>query len=405
VNCPSCGRTLAASEVDDAAGWGKCSSCNEVFRLDKSSTGDPPFNARATVERRGEELVVSVPPEGMRANSWALLAFAVVWFSFFSMVCIVTWLVAFPDLGAPVMIATILAVLPFWIVGLGIVGCAFWTAKTSRVVRIDSARAEFVREGPLWRLRKTAERRQVRAADPCTASLPAANGVDNTRHGVCILLTADRWTLLLDDAGESAWLAKVVNDFLQTPAARSIRSEATAPAKTEAAGFPASSLDSPENSNDAKFAPFILRRAPDEVSLYIPRKGMSGKERSMRNFAFLWNLIFLVVGIVAASIWIQNPREWHGPLMVLAAVVFLSLGVPFRWIVLNSAYGEIVLHLTSEGATFHRRLFRWSSTTFAPLKSIRRVRIRPQLWELKTRNRPVIRASGSSNSNAPTHQF
>jgi predicted Zn finger-like uncharacterized protein len=91
ATCPKCRQVIPVENIALEAGQAKCGRCNEVFRLSEVIHGysaepppepvpERPFDARATVERSADRLVVQIPFPGFKAGhlGWLALALFVV---------------------------------------------------------------------------------------------------------------------------------------------------------------------------------------------------------------------------------------------------------------------------------------------------------------------------------------
>lgn len=162
LQCPHCAKEVPAAHISLDAGWGKCAACQELFPLTEVVPGFPapglhsgeliprPFNARAIIGRTAAELLVYVPPEGMRAATWGLLGFATFWLGF----------IAFWTIGAlgcfgsepsgPANWAFACFSIPFWLVGVAMLGGVAWMGWGTQSVRIDLEQMTTYRHCLVW---------------------------------------------------------------------------------------------------------------------------------------------------------------------------------------------------------------------------------------------------------------
>jgi hypothetical protein len=235
LHCPVCNALTPAANIDLQAGWGKCESCNEVFRLadvvpdfqaSVTAAGslsetrvERPFNAHATVERTRQELTVHSPAHGMRAGAWALLGFATFWLAFIAFWTAGALGVFFGQAGGGPQAFNILFAcfsIPFWLIGFGMLGAVLWIARGTQTMRMDSVSKEMETETRclVWSRRKRIGLDRVqcaRAHQPTTAS----NGTSvTTSSGVEIVFEAGSYVIGTDSEDEKRWLMFEINDFL-----------------------------------------------------------------------------------------------------------------------------------------------------------------------------------------------
>lgn len=225
VECPNCSAVVAVENISLDSGWGKCGGCQDVFRLDGVLPGytapsirpalgivERPFDARAHLERSSTELLIHLPAEGMRAGTWAILGFAVVWLAF----------IAFWTCGALGLIFGNLAPgagdvgfaafsIPFWLVGFGMLGTVVWKARGTKTVSIDSS--EMVTQSRCLAWKRT---RRVSSQDVQTARIhvPTVRSDQMPTLGVEIVYRGGSFVLPVDTPPEQAWLITEVNEFL-----------------------------------------------------------------------------------------------------------------------------------------------------------------------------------------------
>lgn len=187
IFCPACEKTIAAENVDLKSGWGKCSACNDVFTLsgvlkgyvqpnESDFEGGPverPFDAWARLESTDDYLAIFLPPHGMRFANWSLLGFATFWLCF-----IAFWtagaLGVLGNKGAQPKQENILFAcfsIPFWIVGLGMLGGVLWQARGTRSVYIDANQLFVERSCSIWRRRRLFDRSSVQHARPANKTV------------------------------------------------------------------------------------------------------------------------------------------------------------------------------------------------------------------------------------------
>ena len=143
VYCPCCRVEVLARFIDLETGWGRCVSCNEVFRLaealpeyvppgsiSRAATERPP-GARAIVARFPGELVVCLPPKGLLAEGCAAITFAAVWLG---LIAFITTFVVIGFASCKTedrygLLFLLLFTTPFWLVGLGILAWIVWDSR------------------------------------------------------------------------------------------------------------------------------------------------------------------------------------------------------------------------------------------------------------------------------------
>jgi hypothetical protein len=210
-------------------GWGKCDVCQELFPLAAVVPGFPapgsrpsapvhrPFNARALVERSAEVLLVRVPAEGMRAATWGIFGFAIVWLGF----------IAFWTTGAlgvfggqpPGAFNWTFASfsIPFWLAGFGMLSVVAWKVWGVRSIEID-------REGmkTYWRCLRWSQSRwiEIDRVQHARHYDPQVKNEQMRSYAVEIVYRAASFVLPVDSEEEERWLIAEINDFMKSVAAR-----------------------------------------------------------------------------------------------------------------------------------------------------------------------------------------
>ena len=233
IVCPDCGRAIPAEDIALEAGWAKCRRCQEVVRLADVLPGyglpaaagpakpERPFDAWAVLEREPNKLMVHLPQRGMRASTWGLLFFSLFW----------TCFVAFWTAGALGVffnggqiqwgnLAFAAFSIPFWAVGIGMLGGVLWMARGSRTVYLDDEQMMTELRCLIWRRRRTYPRDEVQHARVGTISVNSRNQDPSTLYPVEIVFTKGSFSLPCGNESEQEWLIAELNDFLQSRPAR-----------------------------------------------------------------------------------------------------------------------------------------------------------------------------------------
>lgn len=223
VNCPECGRQIAAGDISLDSGWAKCASCDEVFELarlvpgytPRATTGadlpDRPFDATAIVQREDRTLVAHLPAQGMRAGTWGLLGFMVFWLGF-----IAFWTVGAAAAGGAFAMFSI----PFWGVGLTMLGSIVWMSRGTRSVYIDPARMTTELRCLFWRRTRSTSREDVQCAREGKSfpfmgnNQPYPGFNPYSPYSVEIVFTKGSFRFPCNSEAERAWLIGAINNFL-----------------------------------------------------------------------------------------------------------------------------------------------------------------------------------------------
>jgi hypothetical protein len=230
VQCPQCATQVPAANMSLEAGWGKCEACQEVFPLAEVVPGFPapgtwlgrpverPFDARAVVERSARELQVDIPAEGMRAATFTMLGFATFWLAF----------IAFWTAGALGMFwgghrttANWLFAsfsIPFWLVGIGMLGGVAWNLWGTKSVRIDQNGMTTYQRCLVWSRSRWVELDRVQHARHYDAPVKGS-GHATIPHAVEIVYRSGSFVLPADSGEEERWLIAEINDVVKSLAA------------------------------------------------------------------------------------------------------------------------------------------------------------------------------------------
>lgn len=224
--CPSCQRTIPAKDIALATGWAKCEACDEVFQLAGLLEGyvapgslaavplERPFDAWTVVRRQDNLLVVHQGARGLRAATMGMLVFAAIWLSF-----ITFWTLGalgiFFNKGQLQLENLWFAAfsIPFWLVGLCMLGGVVWLARGTRSVSIDAVRLTTELRCLAWRRTRTVERDEVQCAWLGTPMV--RNEGQAPIPYVEIVYSRGSFKLPADSDAERAWLIAEINDFLQ----------------------------------------------------------------------------------------------------------------------------------------------------------------------------------------------
>jgi hypothetical protein len=230
VHCPSCQQPIAAADVALDQGWAKCQGCNEVFPLAGVLAGyaglapsipSRPFDAWAVVHREPDRLTVHLPAKGMNKAAVGGLAFAGFWLAFIAFWTASALGMGFNKKGGAGFAAFSI---PFWMIGVGMLGGVVWMAKRSRSVMVDAAQFTSELRCLFWRRMRSVERDQVQCArEGVSAWSPRQEGHPPI-PAVDIVLRQRRFQLPCGSTAERDWLIAEINQFLEAvpydPAAR-----------------------------------------------------------------------------------------------------------------------------------------------------------------------------------------
>lgn len=224
VFCPACSVMVPATHIYLDKGWGKCEACHELFQLADVlplATGftpafappvERPFNARATIERSKQEMVVHVPAEGMRAATWGMLGFATFWLGFIAFWTAGASGLFFGNGGGPVNWLFACFSIPFWIVGFGMLGGILWKARGVKTVRFDTQEMVARQQCGVWSRTRHIELDRVQRARPFKAQV---QGDMVQQSGIEIVYEKGSFMLPADSDEERQWLIFEINDFLE----------------------------------------------------------------------------------------------------------------------------------------------------------------------------------------------
>lgn len=229
VTCASCSRVIPATDVALDKGWAKCTSCDEVFPLAELLDGYPsgqaievvaerPFDAHAVLKREPERLTVYVPPHGFGPAAFGLLAFAAFWLGF----------IAFWTLGALGIffgngdvgnihwgnIAFASFSIPFWCIGVGMLGGVLWIARGKKNVLIDPGLVMTETRCLAWHWTRQIGRDQVQCARTYE-SLSRNENSTTTNLAVELVYSGGAYRIPCVNSAEQAWLVAEINEFLQ----------------------------------------------------------------------------------------------------------------------------------------------------------------------------------------------
>ena len=115
-------------------------------RSSELSVRDRPFDTRISVDAAPDRFVLQVPARGLHGSAVAMLGFSAFWLAF-----IAYWTYGTVTMGAPTLFSAFS--IPFWLVGLGMVGGAVRAMVGTQ--RLELTRAEGqLSSWPLGRTRK-----------------------------------------------------------------------------------------------------------------------------------------------------------------------------------------------------------------------------------------------------------
>lgn len=221
VACLECGVPIKSEHINIETGWVKCDQCDSVFQLkdlrpEDAEAIERPYNARCEVDSSVGELILHIPKGGMRGELWGLLGFSIFWLAF-----VAFWTAAALGVAAgekPELFNYLFAAfsLPFWIVGLSLLGKVVWESQSQQLVRIDRSELLLLRRCLMWRSKKSIRREEVQRARRQEKSRFANSRRQNVDWlpGVEIVYRGGTFVLPVDSEAENIWLVKVINDFL-----------------------------------------------------------------------------------------------------------------------------------------------------------------------------------------------
>lgn len=227
VNCPKCRAEVAAANISLEKGWAKCTVCNEVFALADVVEGfrtaaesppvlERPFDAWARLERADRKLAIVIPPQGMRAGTWALFGFAIFWLGF-----IAFWTAGAlgvfwgNNAAAPINWGNAIFAsfsIPFWAVGFGMLGGVVWASRGSLSVYLDASKMYIERRCLIYRRGRFISRDNVQCARPGVTVVQNQNTMP--LPSVEIIYENGTFRLPCNSPAEQDWLIAEVNSFL-----------------------------------------------------------------------------------------------------------------------------------------------------------------------------------------------
>ncbi len=149
LTCPRCGHAIEGAAVNVAADLAQCPGCNQVFRASRlvpaesrPESLDPPVGSRIAFRRElDSEGVFEIPRRALSAGPLALIGFSLFWLGF----------VGFWTWGAShggVLFAAFS--IPFWLVGLGMLGGGMNTLVERQSVEIAADAFTIRKRRPLF---------------------------------------------------------------------------------------------------------------------------------------------------------------------------------------------------------------------------------------------------------------
>jgi hypothetical protein len=233
VNCPRCGRRLAAADINFDALAARCADCGEAFSIERGMNDrlqaiervlSRPAGALAIVDISKNRLAVRVPSGGgfLRALEWT--AFGCFY------LCIVVWWTqnALADSQNPLAWNAILILLGIALFALGLVpfATALWALCGMHVLEIDPHRARLETCCRIFRRNLYRSTREISSADVQSARL--RQGVpfelaitfgrldrDDDAPGVEIVHSRGLFVFPVATEEEGAWLARTLNEYLE----------------------------------------------------------------------------------------------------------------------------------------------------------------------------------------------
>jgi hypothetical protein len=220
--CPCCSARVPAGDISLDTGWAKCAACSEVFPLRDLLPGYQgarrPFDAKVVVERSAQELSVELPAQGVSVGAVYTLGFALFWLSFIAL-----WTAGALGFGqAPlggINLAFTAFSIPFWLVGLAMLGQVAWAVCGRRAVHIDAGGMTARDQCLGWSRTRQVEFERVQHARPAAWQAngwPHVNNRGAAWLGVEIVYAKGTIRLPVSGEEEQQWLLFEVNDFLRT---------------------------------------------------------------------------------------------------------------------------------------------------------------------------------------------
>lgn len=228
IVCPECRRSVPVEHISLETGWGKCAGCHDVFRLsdvldgyrpldaDAEAAHERPFDAWAVVQREGDQMIVHIPPEGMRAGTWALLGFTTFWLAFIAFWTAGALGVFFGGQIQPANVAFAAFSTPFWLVGFGMLGATIWMARGTRTAYFAPDVVAFQKKCLIWRRRRSWPRTAVQHARAAAMQSTTANQHAPSKPGVEVVYENGSFLLPCNSEAEQSWLLSEINRFLRS---------------------------------------------------------------------------------------------------------------------------------------------------------------------------------------------
>lgn len=237
ILCPNCETEVAVEDVDLSTGWARCRECNELFQVPeimRPRTGNAfdapapvfdgpierPADARIVIQRRPDKLFVYVPPFGFRLAVLPVMGFAVFWLGF-----VAFWTAgALGMFGGRMGLENILFAcfsIPFWLVGIAMLGGCLWTMGASRLVYMDASTLMTRLKAYLFSWRWSISRDLVRTVrlGAAPASRTQNSGSLNTvlaPHVVEIVYKNGKLPIACASADEQRWVYGEIRAFLDS---------------------------------------------------------------------------------------------------------------------------------------------------------------------------------------------
>lgn len=234
--CPSCHQEIPVEDVDLDTALGRCRFCNEIFEIpelmehirrgqatEEKTTKTPPVrpaDSRIRLVRKEDKLLIYLPPWGLRGPTIALFLFSVLWLGFVAFWTVGALGIFFNPGEAPKWENIIFAFfsIPFWLVGLGMLGGAVTGMLSHRIVYLDSSWLESRWQCLFVKFRKQVSREEVQMAR--VASPPTFRSTSDDRpnptFGIEIVYQGGKVTVPCESQAEQEWLLAEVNNFLET---------------------------------------------------------------------------------------------------------------------------------------------------------------------------------------------
>jgi hypothetical protein len=186
---------------------------DEVFRIDAMPTARP-YDARALIENTGRSLQIYVPKRGFHAAGVVMLGFATFWTVFTAFWTLAASGVLF-DAGEPRAMNFAFAAfsIPFWVIGVVMLGGAIWSMGGTVNLRIDPDRMIVERRCLLVHRMRVIPRRHIQHAEMRQKTWQSEGA--NSNQTLAIVHAGGIVKLPLDEPTEMAWLRDEINAFLQ----------------------------------------------------------------------------------------------------------------------------------------------------------------------------------------------